>query len=452
MKKYIFILSLILLFLSGCTYQMGDGLLSLPKLPQEYVELQKLYDQILDTGATYVSAKTGSNRQSVQLADLDADGENEVISFFKKPDGAFSVYVHKKNGKSYSEIGNILGVGKNIKSVEYINISATGEKALMLSWEVEEMSQAALSVYTLSNGVIKNVLDLQNLGYFVVDIDMDAKEDILAIYRNSEEKTNIAEMYSFSGTECAMVAQTQMSIESDKIVNITSGMTASGKKGVFIDSSTIDSEYVTDILVYSNGVLSNESIDNESGSANITKRHINIFSSDIDGDGIIEIPRAKMFIGYTDPLSSDTRWKINWSKIEKGKILANPLRTFYNSLEGWYLILPNQWGDEVSAIINTEANISKTTFFVPHRTGKEKYSMSYSENNSIVSIYVITGDTREIFEKHPDIVILKQTETTTYACKTYENDYTGYSVTGDEIVRLMRFVKNTDWSMEDLSK
>ena len=86
MKKRLFILTLLLVFLTGCTYQMGDGLLSLPRLPEEYVGLQKLYDEILAEGAAYVSAKSGANRQSVQLADFDSDGENEVVSFFKNAD------------------------------------------------------------------------------------------------------------------------------------------------------------------------------------------------------------------------------------------------------------------------------------------------------------------------------------------------------------------------------
>ena len=73
MRKYAFFIVLtvlILTFMSGCAYQMGDGLLSLPKLPAEYEELQKIYDGIIGKGASFVSVTGGSDRQSGPLAGL----------------------------------------------------------------------------------------------------------------------------------------------------------------------------------------------------------------------------------------------------------------------------------------------------------------------------------------------------------------------------------------------
>jgi len=452
MKKRLFILTLLLIFLTGCTYQMGDGLLSLPRLPEEYVGLQKLYDEILATGATYVSAKSGSNRQSVQLADMDADGENEVVSFFKNPDGTFSVYIHKKFDEAYYEIGKADGVGKNIRSVDYISMNAIGEQALLVTWDLEDSLQSALSVYTIEAGAARNVLDLQYLSYHVEDMDMDAQDDIIAVYRESGEQVNSVAMYSFDGSECILKGKSQLSIESDKVVNIVSGLTTAGKRAVYIDSSTLESEYVTDIIFcQSDGVLMNESIDTESGSANVTKRHINIYSTDIDNDGIIEIPLAKMFDGYTDPLSSDTRWKISWCEIETGKIVNNSMDTFHNSIEGWFFILPGKWDENVSAAITSESNASQTTFFVPEKTDLGEYSLTYDESNSLVTIYAIGSDGAESFiRKNKEIKVIKETENTVYGYKVYENDLSEYSVSADEVEMLLNFTKSTEWTSEGL--
>ena len=451
MKKRLFILTLLLVFLTGCTYQMGDGLLSLPRLPEEYVGLQKLYDEILATGATYVSAKSGSNRQSVQLADLDADGENEVVSFFKNPDGTFSVYMHKKFDEAYYEIGKADGVGKNIRSVDYISMNAIGEQALLVTWDLEDSLQSALSVYTIEAGAARNVLDLQYLSYHVVDMDMDAQDDIIAVSRESGEQVNSVSMYSFDGSECVLKGKSQLSIESDKVVNIVSGLTTSGKRAVYIDSSTLESEYVTDIIYCQpDGTLMNESIDTESGSANVTKRHINIYSTDIDNDGIVEIPLAKMFSGYTDPLSSDSRWKINWSEIETGKIVGTSMSAFHNSLEGWFFVLPEKWDEDVSAIITSESNVGQTTFFVPRPISDEEYSMLPDENNSIVTIYTMSVDAADTFRRNRDINIIKETENAVYGYKIYENNMSDYAVTAEEVEQLLNFTKSTEWSSEGL--
>lgn len=430
---------------------MGDGLLSLPRLPEEYVGLQKLYDEILATGATYVSAKSGSNRQSVQLADLDADGENEVVSFFKNPDGTFSVYIHKKFDEAYYEIGKADGYGKSIRSVDYINMNAVGEQALLVTWDLEDSLQSALSVYTIDAGSARNVLDLQYMSYHVVDMDMDAQDDIIAVYRESGEQVNSVAMYSFEGSECVLKGKSQLSIESDKVVNMVSGLTHSGKRAVYIDSSTLESEYVTDIVFcQSDGVLMNESIDTESGSANVTKRHINIYSSDIDNDGIIEIPLAKMFTGYTDPLSSDTRWKISWAEIETGKIVDNSMNTFHNSVEGWFFILPEKWDAGVSAVISSESNVSQTTFFVPYEITNNEYSMAFDEDNSLVTIYAIASDAADAFLRNKDIKVVKETENTVYGYRVYENNMSRYNVMAEEVEVLLNFTKSTEWSSEGL--
>lgn len=431
---------------------MGDGLLSLPRLPEEYVGLQKLYDEILAEGAAYVSAKSGSNRQSVQLADFDSDGENEVVSFFKNADGTFSVYIHKKFDETYFEIGKADGVGKNIRSVDYINMNAMGELALLVTWDLEDSLQSALSVYSVQDGEMHNVLDLQYLSYYVVDMDLDAQDDIIAVSRDSGEQFNSVAMYSFNGRKCEVKGKTQLSIESDKVVNMVAGLTTSGKRAVYIDSSTLESEYVTDIIYCQNdGALMNESIDTESGSANVTKRHINVYSSDIDNDGIVEVPLAKMFTGYTDPLSSDTRWKINWSEIETGKIVNNSMNTFHNSLEGWFFILPEKWDTDVSAAIVNESNVSQTTFFVPYEIADDNYSMSYDETNSLVTIYAVSADNADTFiRKNRDVTIIKETETTVYGYKVYDNGMSKYAVTAEDVEFLLNFNKSTEWTLEGL--
>lgn len=431
---------------------MGDGLLSLPRLPEEYVGLQKLYDEILAEGAAYVSAKSGANRQSVQLADFDSDGENEVVSFFKNADGTFSVYIHKKFDETYFEIGKADGVGKNIRSVDYINMNAMGELALLVTWDLEDSLQSALSVYSVRDGEMQNVLDLQYLSYYVTDMDLDAQDDIIAVSRDSGEQFNSVAMYSFDGSKCEVKGKTQLSIESDKVVNMVAGLTTSGKRAVYIDSSTLESEYVTDIIYCQNdGALMNESIDTESGSANVTKRHINVYSSDIDNDGIVEVPLAKMFTGYTDPLSSDTRWKINWSEIETGKIVNNSMNTFHNSLEGWFFILPEKWDTDVSAAIVNESNVSQTTFFVPYEIADDNYSMSYDETNSLVTIYAVSADNADTFiRKNRDVTIIKETETTVYGYKVYDNGMSKYAVTAEDVEFLLNFNKSTEWTLEGL--
>ena len=159
-----------------------------------------------------------------------------------------------------------------------------------------------------------------------------------------------------------------------------------------------------------------------------------------------------MFTGYQDQLSSDTRWKIRWLEIEKGKPTSDITETFHNTLDGWYKVLPKKWDDKVSAIITSEANVKKTTFFVPSKLSDGKYSMSYSDENSVLSIYVISKDLSETLLRDEKIKVLKRVDDLVYAYKTYENDYVKYAVQGQEVENLFKLINNSEWNIGGLEQ
>ena len=77
------------LFLSGCgklklNVELQD-LYSLPTLPAQYTELNARLKTILESGAEYAAPTSGTNIQPVQLTDLDGDGREEAVAFFRKP-------------------------------------------------------------------------------------------------------------------------------------------------------------------------------------------------------------------------------------------------------------------------------------------------------------------------------------------------------------------------------
>ena len=97
---YLACLSLALLLLGGCSLKFGDGLLLLPKVPTEYVQLQQQLNAILQDGAVYAVADSGTNRQAVQLVNLDGTGDDEALAFFRTESGAYQVYAFRKEVKA----------------------------------------------------------------------------------------------------------------------------------------------------------------------------------------------------------------------------------------------------------------------------------------------------------------------------------------------------------------
>ena len=96
---------LFLLLLGGCVFPSGDELLAAPKPSSNYQSLQTELEKQLAQGVSYASPSEGENRSSIQLADLDNDGVEEAITFFRGATSAtsnkFTVAVYRKQDDSY---------------------------------------------------------------------------------------------------------------------------------------------------------------------------------------------------------------------------------------------------------------------------------------------------------------------------------------------------------------
>ena len=83
-KRMMFLLSAALtaLLFGGCAMRTVEEMYALPKRSDAYNEMQSAIDTAM-YGMTYASPLSGENQQTVQMADLDGDGEDEILVFAK---------------------------------------------------------------------------------------------------------------------------------------------------------------------------------------------------------------------------------------------------------------------------------------------------------------------------------------------------------------------------------
>ena len=72
-----------LLLLGGCAFSGPEDLYAVPKAAEDYEKLQDQIDLIRNSNAEYAGPVSGSNTQPVQLMDLDGDGVQEAVAFFR---------------------------------------------------------------------------------------------------------------------------------------------------------------------------------------------------------------------------------------------------------------------------------------------------------------------------------------------------------------------------------
>ena len=139
-RKWLFLLVAALpLLLSGCMLSASvEDLYVLPQLPMEYKDLSAQIDEILADGAEYTSPAAGTNLQSVQLVDLDGDGNEEALAFFRSSseESPLKIYIFRGKGDTYEQATIINGSGTSINSIQYVDMDGNGIQEILVVWRV----------------------------------------------------------------------------------------------------------------------------------------------------------------------------------------------------------------------------------------------------------------------------------------------------------------------------
>ena len=145
---------LLSLSLGGCggfNFEFNpEELYALPELPAKYTELNARLNAILEDGAEYAAPTSGANIQPVQLTDLDGDGQQEAVAFFRKAEDEkpLKIYIFSAKEDSYEQSAVIEGSGASVYSVVYTDLDGDGRTEIIVGWRVNAELQA-LSVYAL---------------------------------------------------------------------------------------------------------------------------------------------------------------------------------------------------------------------------------------------------------------------------------------------------------------
>ena len=92
MRIKLIAIAMLAMFLTGCTSNSVEDVLRVPALPSEFMEFNDELNKIKASGMEPIAPNSGTNRQSIQLTDLDGDGVDEGIAFFRETSNTYKVY------------------------------------------------------------------------------------------------------------------------------------------------------------------------------------------------------------------------------------------------------------------------------------------------------------------------------------------------------------------------
>ena len=188
-KWQILLLAALPLLLSGCMLSASvEDLYTLPQLPGEYRDLSQQIDEILASGAEYTSPSAGTNLQSVQLVDLDGDGNEEALAFFRSgsEESPLKIYIFRSEGDTYEQAAIIDGSGTSINSIQYVDMDGNGIQEILVVWRVSAEVQT-MCVYSMANLKPVQLMSSPYARYEVTDLDGDGIQELLVVHSDETE-------------------------------------------------------------------------------------------------------------------------------------------------------------------------------------------------------------------------------------------------------------------------
>lgn len=446
------------LLLGGCSAfdSGGDELFSLPKVAGFVVELQTEIDAVLAEGGEYAAPISGTNRQSVQMEDLDGDGNEEAILFIRTAD-ALKICVFRQDEQGgYSRVAEVEGYGSNFDSIGYSDLIGDGRKEILVGISVGSGMPKALSVVSIGADGPEELLSATYTGYTTLDLNSDGSRELIIARHDAEYLSGVAEVYRFGGENgmLELAASTPLSANISSLRRIKTGYLRDATPAVFITGLTNadgSERMITDVCAYRDGSLVNVTLNPETGQSVEVVANVGANGEDIDGDGIFDLPMPVILSTYQNRATNDVFRKIVWRNYTVDGVSQEVMQTFHNTTDGWYFVLPEAWENANLAVDrrNTTSGERVIVFSIVSDEG---------EATPVLEIYSLTGENRTSRSKLPGRVVINNADTRTVASTIYAmrlgdlagTEFEKYLPTADEVTSSFKFIQ-TEWLTGELT-
>ncbi len=394
MKKRLVVLIMALsMLLSGC---MGSEMESLMRPPTLNHEQQAIKEALtLKTGEDIVLKfpSSGKNRSAFieySVSTLSNSGQASGRLVFYKPstEGAnIRLNYLLPNGlNGWISVADEEGRPGEINSVEFADLDGDSRNEIVTTWTLSTTQQREVAVYRLEEDqTISLIYQKDYTEMCLVDLNGDVLEELLLLSFDTVNKEATARLIQFQqGKEAKVIGQAAMDGAITSYASVKEGMLRQGKKAVYIDAYKDATSLSTEILCWENGFLRN--ITYYPNEPSVTQRQTTLVSTDIDGDGVLEIPKSYELPGYSEAPYTEKLWLTYWYRYDE--ISAKPvLGCVMNIVDGYYFVFPDSWVGGITAQSDRNNRLMK---FGVYKTGEEEYGAFYQ---TLFSIRVMPAKT-----------------------------------------------------------
>lgn len=343
-KRWLSVASILSLaaLLGGCVLEPAENLYAVPKQPESYYNLQSAIEEVMPAGAAYSPPTAGENQQAVQLNDLDGDGEDEALLYWKtEGETPLVLTVFDKRNGQFEAVAEVRSAGNAFDQVAYVELDDRDGKEIVLGRQVSENVTQILSAYSLQGRELTELFSASYSEFTVASLSEGGEKGVFLLYQDADATNGTAEFYLWSDGQMVRQREAQMSAPVSAVRRILAGDMCKGVPAVFVASAYGEDSLVTDAFGFRNGSFVNFVRLDETDTEVKTVRDYYVYGCDIDRDGLMELPRLTA-MRETEASGSKNQSLIHWYNLLPDGRTRDKLVTYHDYAGGWYAVIPER--------------------------------------------------------------------------------------------------------------
>ncbi len=341
-------------FMAGCSFGGSvDSLLSPPKLSEEQ---NAVYDALIRSAGKDIRLKyprSGEYRSAFVFANIDSEPDREAIVFYEKTGeteggGNVRINIIDRRGGKWTSVYDHAGAGTGIDRILFSELGGSGRQSVIIGYTLLS-GERSVQVYDYEDGLLTSKYSDTYSTMFTADLERDGKNELILIRPGNQMKKASASLVSIDpeSGEALETSGVALDESATEFVSVAAGYVGKETPAVFIDGLS-GGQLTTEIIYSVDGQLRNPLYLGESGLIEKTRRPAGYTCTDIDLDGVIEIPTLSLFPGYSEDSSGTKLYSTDWNIFDNYSI-TKKYSSFYNIGEGYCFILPSRWDGIVTA-------------------------------------------------------------------------------------------------------
>ena len=351
-KLIVLVVCLVMLLCSGCSLLDNGDLaerLRPPRLTGQQETLQQALDTYVVEDYVLTYPRSGDHRAAFLLEDMDGDGVDEAICFYRLKEGNSHVLMLKRDEDNWMPVNDIQGSSADIYWVAWGDMHGDGGHQLLVGWGIYNNDRdRQVILYGKGETGLTALFEAPCAAAFLGDVTA-TRRDTLLLYRIDDGASKVTvELMALQDGSVTQLSSMRLdgyirSFGTPQLVPLSDTLS-----GVFVDGYK-DANSITTELVYWDGErLIVPFYDTTTNTNTVTARESRgsqlLTCMDVNGDGRWEWPQNRRLVGYQTAEIREAQFMTSWmyydpeiGQAQKG------LDSLVNTADRYLLTLEPEW-------------------------------------------------------------------------------------------------------------